>query len=182
MPGYGFGGVVDGQYVLGPFEECADIGGDNPVPFACFSQCLACGTLSDYDMSVSARYLDGLADRSFGLVLRFMDSNGDGLVDPADYYLDFEIRVFDQYYVLWEHDTNDNWNIVDDGFSDSIQTSRAANTLQATSYNGGSDIDVYVNGTPVSSVNVPFTQGTVGMTVGFRGVQIGFDDFSITGG
>jgi hypothetical protein len=182
VEGYGFGGVVDGEYVLGPFEECADIGGTASAPFACFTQCLACGVVSDYDMSVNVRYLDGLADRPFGMVLRFIDQNSDGLVDPADYYLDFEINVYTLEYAIWEHTTDNQWNLVGEGPSNAVQGSRNSNNLRAISYNGGANIDLYVNGVNVNTVNVPYADGTVGLSVGFRGVQVGFDDFTISGG
>lgn len=167
--------IADGIFSLGPFENCADVGTNQP--FGCFSQCLACGRVSEYDMQVDAAYLSGVTDRTFGMVLRFVDENGDGLVDPEDYYLDFELSIYDQYFVIWEH-MDGGWTTVANSFEGSIKPGKNVNTLRAVA--AGNEMDLYVNGNWVNGVTgVPFLAGTVGLVVGGRAIQAGFDDFSI---
>ena len=173
--------VYGGEFHLGQFADCADVGSNDP--YGCFSQCVACGTVSEYDMAAYARYVDGVTDRTFGLVLRFVDQNGNGLVDPNDYYLDFELSIWDQYFIIWEHLDNGTWNVLAESFESSIAGSHQTNHLRAVAYNGGSDIDIYINGTNVWSVTgLPYSEGAVGLAVGGRALEVAYDDFSITAG
>lgn len=166
-----------GIFRLGPFTQCADVGSDDP--YGCFSQCLVCGVVSDYEMQVDAAYLDGVSDRTFGMVLRFADSNGNNLVDSNDYYLDFSVSVYDQYFVVWEY-FNGSWSRVYNTFDGSIQPGTNINTLYAQSYGGGTEVDLYVNDTFVANIfNIPINTGTVGLAVGGRSIEAGFDNFEI---
>ncbi len=171
--------IADGVFYLGEFADCADVGSDNP--FGCFTQCLVCGTLSVYDMQVDAQYVSGVTDRTFGMVLRFVDFDNNGLVDPGDYYLDFELSIYDQYFVSWEHMPNGGWTRVFDAFDSNIRGGGKVNTLRAVAQNGGADIDFYINGGYANGVTgVPYTEGTVGLLVGGRALQVAFDNFDIT--
>jgi len=168
--------VVNGIFYLGEFNDCADVGTDSP--FGCFSSCLTCGYASNYDMQVDAAYSDGVTERTFGMVLRFVDNNGNGLVDRDDYYLDFELSIYDQYATIWEHRTDGKWYQVADGFVGDINPGRRVNTLHAIATNGGADIDFYINDAYVTTVtDIPFSEGTVGLVMGGRAMQVAFDNF-----
>lgn len=170
--------IDSGILRLGPFSNCADVGSNDP--YACFTQCLACGIVSEYEMQVDAAYLSGVSDRTFGMVLRFEDANGNAVVDGQDYYLDFSISVYDQYFVVWEYNRG-RWNRVYNTFSSAIRPGNNINTLYAYSYDSGSSIDLYVNGEFVANVfDIPATQGSVGLAVGGRAVEVGFDNFEIS--
>ena len=172
-------GISNGLYYLGEFADCSDVGSDNP--FGCFTQCLACGSLSAYDMQVDAQYVSGVTDRTFGLVLRFVDFDNNGLVDPGDYYLDFELSIYNQYFVVWEHMPNGGWTRVFDTFDSNIRGGGKVNTLRAVTTNSGADVDFYINGGYANGVvGVPYTEGTVGLVVGGRALQVAFDNFNIT--
>jgi S1-C subfamily serine protease len=171
--------IFNGIFYIGEFADCADVGSDEP--FACFSQCLTCGLASEYDMQVDAAYSDGVTDRTFGMVLRFVDYDGDGVVDRDDYYLDFELSIWDKYFIVWEHNTDGKWYVITDEFMDAIRPGRKVNTMRAIASNGGSDVDIYINDEWVSGVtNIPYTEGTVGLVVGGRAVQAAFDNFYFT--
>jgi len=169
--------VANGAFYLGKFSDCADIGSNNP--FGCFSTCLTCGKASDYEMAVDSTYINGVSGRTFGIVLRFVDNNGNGLVDSDDYYLDFEYSAFDGYYYVWEHRSDGKWYVIDQNYSKSIVLYSTVNHLRAVATNGGADIDVYANGDNwVTGVTkIPFTEGTVGLVIGGRALQAAFDNF-----
>ena len=171
--------IADGFFYLGEFADCSDVGSDNP--YGCFTQCLVCGTLSEYDMQVDAQYVSGVTDRTFGLVLRFVDFDANGLVDPGDYYIDLELSIYDQYFVVWEHLPDGGWTRVLSTFDGNIRGGSKVNTIRAVAQNGGADIDFYVNGGYVDGVTgVPYTEGTVGLLVGGRALQVAFDNFNVT--
>ncbi len=171
--------IKDGIFYLGPFSDCADVGSDNP--FGCFTQCLVCGQLTDYDMQVDTAYVSGVTDRTFGMVLRFVDNDNNGLVDKGDYYLDFELSIYDKYFVVWEHMPNGGWTRVLDKFEGSIRAGSKVNTLRAVSSKGGTEMDIYVNDNYVDGLTtIPYPTGTVGFVVGGRAVEAAFDNFNIT--
>ncbi|MBI4771347.1 MAG: hypothetical protein HY784_13285 [Chloroflexi bacterium] len=172
--------IADGVFYLGQFADCGDVGSGSA--FGCFSQCLACDYVSEYDMQVLAAYVDGVTERTFGLVLRFVDQNNDGLVNPEDYYLDFEISVYDKFFIVWEHLPGTGWQVLDQRVENNIAGGRKVNTLRAVAYDGGSSIDLYLNGTLVENIaGLPETSGTVGLVVGGRAIRVAFDDFEIEG-
>ncbi len=43
-----------------------------------------------------------------------MDGDGDGYLDPNEYFLDFELSVYNQYFVVFEHSTDGKWNKLDE--------------------------------------------------------------------
>jgi hypothetical protein len=132
-----------------------------------------------YDMQVDSGYVSGVTERTFGMVLRFVDNNGNGLVDSDDYYLDFELSIYDKYFIIWEHNTDGKWYVIDQKTDDSILAGRKVNNLRAVASNDGSDIDIYLNGSWVDGVTgIPFKEGTVGLVVGGRAMQAAFDNFS----
>jgi S1-C subfamily serine protease len=169
--------IQDGIFYLGQFADCADVGSDQP--FGCFTQCLTCGLANTYDMQVDSAYVSGVTERTFGMVLRFVDNNGNGLVDSDDYYLDFELSIYDKYFVIWEHRTDGKWYVIDQKTDGSILPGRKANNLRAVASNGGADVDIYLNGNWVDGVTgIPYKEGTVGLVVGGRAMQAAFDNFS----
>lgn len=173
--------ISDGVLLLGPFKECADVG-QASAPFGCFTQCISCGTVSDYDMQVDAAYISGRSDQTFGMVLRFQDVNNNGLVDKDDYYLDFELSVFDKFFAVYEHLAGGTWKTLDQRTEDNIAGGKQINTLRANSTEGGTKVALYLNGVNVETVTLDSasSSGTVGLAVGFRNMQAGFDNFSIT--
>ncbi len=168
--------ISGGTFYLGQFSDCADVGSDKP--FACFTQCLTCGYATDYDMIVDAAYVDGVTERTFGMVLRFVDNNGNGVVDPDDYYLDFELSIYDKFFILWEHNTDGKWYIVDQKNVEDINAGRKWNTMEAVTASGGTEVDIYINGTwAAGATGIPAPTGTVGLVVGGRAMQAAFDNF-----
>jgi hypothetical protein len=176
---FGSAAIADNVMLLGPFNDCGET--DNSGPFGCFSQCLWCGTLVDYDITVDAAYISGDQSQPFGMVVRFQDQNGNGLVDPEDYYLDFEISTADQYFAVYQHLPGEGWSTLDERQDPNIKVDEI-NTLRAYAYDGGTKIDLYLNGNLVEnvSVNPDSVYGTIGLVTGFAGMQAGFDNFSIT--
>lgn len=171
--------IADGLFFLGQFNDCADVGSDKP--FGCLARCLVCGYVSEYDMQVDAAYVNGVTDRTFGMILRFVDVDDDGLVDSEDYYIDFELSIYDQYFVVWEYLPGSGWSRIVRSFEGSIRGGTKVNTMRAVSYNGGTDIDIYINGNLVNGVTgVPYTEGYVGFVVGGRALQVAYDNFDIT--
>lgn len=173
--------ITGGVLLLGPFKECADVG-QGSAPFGCFTTCISCGVVGEYDMQVDAAYISGRSDQTFGMVLRFQDANDNGLVDSEDYYLDFELSVFDKFFAVYEHAANGSWSTLDQRTEDNIAGGKQINTLRANSYNGGAKIDLYLNGNNVETITLDSgsSSGSVGLAVGFRNMQAGFDNFSIT--
>ena len=176
--------ISDGVLLLGPFNECTDVG-QNSGPFGCFSQCLACGVVSEYDIQVDAAYISGRTDQTFGMVLRFQDANNNGLVDKEDYFLDFELSIYDQSFYVFEHLAGagiTDFPALDSRTETNIASGTQVNTLRAVSTNGGVNVDLYLNGTGVETITLDqaTSSGTVGLVVGFRNMQAGFDNFQIT--
>ncbi|MCL4559369.1 MAG: trypsin-like peptidase domain-containing protein [Chloroflexi bacterium] len=171
--------ITGGIFYLGQFTDCADVGSDNA--FGCFTQCLTCGYTSTYDMQVDAAYVDGVTDRTFGMVLRFIDNNDNGLVDSDDYYLDFELSIYDKYFIIWEHNTDGKWYVIDQKNATAIKAGRKVNTLRAIASNGGTDVDIYINDEWVDGIqSIPYPEGSVGLVVGGRAMQAAFDNFYFT--
>ncbi len=170
--------ITKGVLLLGPFNDCSEQGNS---PFGCFTQCLWCGTLVNYDISVDAAYISGDQKQPFGMVLRFQDANGNGLVDPEDYYLDFEISTADQFFAVYQHLPNGGgWSTLDQRQEANIK-SNDINTLRAVAHDDGTKIDLYLNGNEVENLDVKSgsAYGTIGLVTGFSGMQAGFDNFTI---
>ncbi|GAB4581039.1 MAG: hypothetical protein Fur0022_37840 [Anaerolineales bacterium] len=168
--------VANGILDIGPFSNCGTGAGES---FGCFSQCLWCGTLIEYNLTVDAAYLAGDPNQTYGMVLRFQDQNGNGLVDAEDYYLDFEISSANQYFAVYEHLPGRGWATLDERQDPTILAD--INTLNAYAYDLGHTIDVSINGVLVENISVPteYAYGTVGLVVGFAGMRAGFDNFII---
>jgi hypothetical protein len=115
------------------------------------------------------------------MVVRFQDQNGNGLVDPEDYYLDFEISTEDQYFAVYQHLPNEGWTTLDERQDPNIKVNEI-NNLRAYAYNDGGTIELYLNGNLVETLTVQpdSAYGTVGLVTGFAGMQAGFDNFNIT--
>ncbi|MBI3243657.1 MAG: hypothetical protein HYZ49_15340 [Chloroflexi bacterium] len=172
-------GIANGVFYLGPFDECSDI--DDSTPFGCFTLCIACGYVSEYDMKVDVAYVDGVSSRLFGLILRFIDNDGDGFAHEGDYLLYFGLSVYDQFFRIWERNTDGKWYLVAESFEGSIRGGSKINTLRAVSYDSGSAMDLYINDTKVNTVtDIPYDSGAVGFVLDGRAVTIGFDDFEIS--
>lgn len=170
--------ITDGVVLLGPFSDCADT--DSSGPFGCFTQCLWCGVLTDYDIQVDAAYIAGDANQTFGMVLRFQDQNHNGYVDPEDYYLDFEISTGTKSIGVYQHVPNEGWKTLDQRTEGNIMD--GINTMRAYAYDNGKTIELYLNGAQVEVLTLTDKSfyGTVGLVVGYQGMQAGFDNFQIT--
>jgi len=176
---FGSSKVDKGVLLLGPFNDCSENG---DTPFGCFTQCLWCGTLVNYDISADAAYISGDASSTFGLVLRFQDANGNGLVDPEDYFLDYEISAAEQHFYVYQHlPDGGGWSTLDERQDDTILKDDI-NTLRAFAHDDGTKIDLYLNGSLIENLDVKAgsAYGTIGLVTGFKGMQAGFDNFNIT--
>ncbi len=140
-----------------------------------------CGYLSEYDMKVDVAYVDGVSSRLFGLLLRFVDNDGDGFAHEGDYLLYFGLSVYNQRFRIWERNTDGKWYLLADSFEGSINPGSKINTLRAVSYDGGTAMDLYINDTKVNTVTgVPYESGAIGLVLDGRAVTIAFDDFEIS--
>ncbi len=172
-------GIGNGVFYLGPFAECSDV--DDTTPFGCFTLCIVCGYLSEYDMKVDVAYVDGVSSRLFGLLLRFVDNDGDGFAHQGDYLLYFGLSVYNQRFRIWERNTDGKWYLLGDSFEGSINPGSQINTLRAVSYDGGTAMDLYINDTKVNTVTgVPYDSGAIGLVLDGRAVTIAFDNFEIS--
>ena len=182
--------VTDGEFYLGQFTDCGDLAAD--APFGCLSTCLACGVASDYEMTVDVRYVDGISERTYGLVLQFNDVNGNGIVDSEDFYVEFQISAFTAYYIqtvqVRTHFAGDpvgaaSWLQLWYVAKDFTNSGYGTNTLDAIASKSGTSFDLYVNGNYLKTVTIPDTdhsEGRVGVSLSGRRVQVAFDNFNFT--
>jgi hypothetical protein len=183
--------VAEGEFFLGPFADCGDLQAD--TPYGCFSICLWCGVLTDYEASVDVRYVDGISERTYGIVLQFEDVNGNNWVDEEDYYLEYQVSAFTAFYTdnlyLREHVAGDpvganGFNFVRRWDARPITNDTyGTNRLGVVVTNSGTNFDLYLNDNFVDTVSfdgVSFSEGQIGLSISGRSVQVAFDDFTIT--
>jgi len=181
--------ITGGEFYMGQFTDCGDLAADSQ--FGCFSTCLSCGLVADYGMVVDVRYVDGISERTYGLVMQFVDENGNSVVDREDFYTEFQISAFTSYYIqnvqVRTHFPGnpvgiDSWDQIWYDARDYTNAGYGANTLGVKSFDGGTSFELYVNDNYIDTVSKPtdeFSQGSVGISLSGRRVQVAFDNFAI---
>jgi hypothetical protein len=184
--------VTDQAYLLGPFEQCAnDVGNfDNPV--GCNAVCETCGAnLRNFHFNVHFSFEEGLSDRSFGLILRFVDKDNDTMLDYEDYLLSLGFNIATNQFSVYLHtpDRIDPWSVVKSGQAGLLSPGRM-NRIEITTSNKGRLMDVFLNQARIVILTADPPQpgetlvtewadsGAVGFLVLGRGVQARFDNFS----
>lgn len=185
--------ITDQAYLLGPFGQCAnDVGNfDNPV--ACNAVCQTCGAnLRSFRLNVQFSFEEGLSDRSFGLILRFVDENQDAMLDYEDYLLALGFNPLASNFSLYLHIPNriEPWSVVKSGQAGILRPGRM-NRLEITASNQGRLMDVFLNQARILTLTADDPQpgetlvpewadsGAVGFIILGRGVQARFDNFSL---
>ena len=139
--------IENGALFLGPFEQCAEDVAAFDAPINCTAVCQTCGSgLMNYRMELDISFADGLSDKGFGVVLRFVDHNGDMLLDREDYYLVLMFNTFENEWSIFVHipDEVAPWYWVKSG-SAGMRAQNAPNKLEITSSNSGRMIDIFLN-------------------------------------
>ncbi|HEY4666843.1 MAG TPA: hypothetical protein VIH26_06025 [Anaerolineales bacterium] len=183
--------VRDGALFLGPYEECANDLANFDQPVGCMVVCESCGrSLSDYHLKVAFTFEDGLSDREFGVILRLVDQNVDGLLDREDYLLALGFNVFENGWRVYLHEPDllDPWREISSGQAGFLQAGRM-NELEVTVTQGGRLMEIGLNqrsldtltggdADPGQRVVTPWSDtGAVGLIGLGRGVQARFDNF-----
>jgi len=185
--------ILDGEYLLGPFDECANDVQNFDDPVDCNAVCQSCGTdISNYHLKAQAAFKDGISEREYGVILRFVDEDGDGMLDYEDYLLAFGIDTFNSKFHVYVHIPNDldPWHTVASGHAPIRIPPRRPNHIEVVASNDGQTIEIIFNqesivtltgGTAQSGerfVEEWASSGAVGLVTLGRGVQASFDNFS----
>lgn len=189
--------TADGSLLLGPYESCANDVANFDAPVDCLSVCVSCGSaLRDYQLTTSLAFSEGLSDREFGVILRFVDENGNGLIDRPDYLLAIGFNSYANRWTLYLHvpDQRSPWVELKTGRAGFLTMGRL-NYLTASASDHGRRMEVFLNDSrlviltgdhpePGEVLIDPWAEsGEVGLLVLGRGVQARFDDFALaTGG
>jgi hypothetical protein len=185
--------VSDGAYLLGPFHECAnDVGNfDNPV--GCNAVCQTCGSdLTNFQLNLQFTFEDGLSERYFGVILRFVDENGDTMLDAEDYLLALGFDTFNNRFTVYIHVPNkiEPWSVVKAGQAGLLRPGRL-NRLEITATNNGRTMDITLNEARIVILTAddPYPgetlvrdwadSGAVGFLILGRRVQARYDNFSL---
>jgi len=183
--------IQNGALLVGPFEQCAEDVASFDAPVNCIAVCQTCGTgLMNYHMELDIAFSDGLSDKGFGVVLRFVDENGDMLLDREDYYLDFAFNTFENEWSIFVHvpDEVNPWYRVKSGPA-GMRARNAPNKLEVTASNNGRIIDIFLNDSRLAKLTADAPQpgetlieewadsGAVGFTATGRRVQGRYDNF-----
>lgn len=186
--------LQDGALILGPYEECANDVANFDEPVGCMVVCQVCGRdLTNYRLRVNFTFEDGLSDREFGVILRLVDEDVDGLLDREDYLLALGFNVFDNRWRIYLHEPDrlDPWRRVSSGAAGFLQPGRM-NELEVTVTEGGQLMLIMLNerflerltggkADPGQRPVAPWMDsGAVGLIGLGRGVQARFDNFVIT--
>jgi len=181
----------DGALFLGPYDECANDVANFDLPVDCMVVCETCGRgLSNYHLKVRFAFEDGLSDREFGVILRLLDQDVDGLLDREDYLLALGFNIFDNSWHVYLHEPDklDPWSSVSSGQAGFLQAGRM-NELEITVTEDGRLMEIRLNqrflelltGDEAEPGRRPvspwFDSGAVGLIGLGRGVQARFDDF-----
>lgn len=136
----------DSGLVMGPFESCALTSAQFPV--GCVAVCVACGQPAVYNITVDTNFYDGVSDRFFGVILRFVDENGDQAIDDGDYVLGWVYNAFQGVWRLYEHDPEKvaNWLILEEGQANMPDGIRQPTTLELVASEKGTKFDIIMNG------------------------------------
>lgn len=183
--------IQNGAMLVGPFATCAEDVASFDEPVNCIAVCQACGSeSSNYHMLLDIAFSDGLSDKGFGVVLRFVDHNGDMMLDREDYYLDLSFNAFENEWSVFVHvpDEIRPWYRVKSGPA-GLRARSAPNKLEITASNNGRLIDVFLNDKRLVMLTADAPQpgetlieewaerGAVGFTTTGRRVQARYDNF-----
>jgi hypothetical protein len=183
--------IQNGSLLLGPFEQCAEDVAAFDSPINCNAVCLTCGAnLTNYRMQADISFADGLSDKQWGIILRFVDENGNGLLDREDYLMVIGFDVFDNAWAIFVHVPNavSPWFHVKSGAA-GLRGQNSPNRFEATASNNGRMIDVRLNDKRLVLLTADAPQpgetlikdwvdsGSVGFVDLGRRVQARFDNF-----
>ncbi len=154
----GFFNLFDGIRIendalfMGPFEKCAlDVG---RASAGCLAVCTACGFATDFSMTYESSFVDGRPWKLFGVALRFLDEDEDGIIDPEDYFLGwaYSVAVRSEFpearWTMYEHlpnATNNPWVFLDSEISNLPPTPRLPSLIRIESSENGKYIEIYMN-------------------------------------
>jgi hypothetical protein len=185
------GSLNDGALLVGPFEECANDVANFDAPVGCLVVCQTCGTaVSNYHLTVSFAFEEGVSEREFGVILRLADADGDGLLDREDYLLALGFNIFENRWRVYLHEPDklDPWRVVSSDQAGFLQSGRM-NQLEVSVSDGGGLMEIRLNeqqlerltggqAEPGQRLVEPWIDaGAVGFIGLGRGVQARFDDF-----
>lgn len=183
--------IQNGALLLGPFEQCAEDVAAFDVPLDCNAVCLTCGAnLTNYRMQADISFAEGLSDKQWGVILRFVDENGDGLLDREDYLLVIGFDVFDNAWSIFYHipDALAPWYHVKSGAA-GLRGQNLPNRFEAIASNEGRMIEIRLNDKRLVLLTADAPQpgetlikdwaasGSVGFANLGRRVQARFDNF-----
>lgn len=183
--------IEDQALLVGPYESCANDVGNFDAPVDCLVICTACGdNLAEYRMEFNFTFEEGLTDREFGVVLRFVDQNGDHLIDRPDYLLALGFNVFHNRLRLYLHEPDkiEPWVRLADRQAGFLRPGRL-NHVEVQAAEGGRQMLVYLNESlilhltgddpaPGERLVQPWADaGSVGFLGLGRGVTARFDNF-----
>jgi hypothetical protein len=183
--------IQNGALLLGPFDQCAEDVAAFDSPINCNAVCLTCGAnLIDYHMQADISFADGLSDKQWGVILRFADANGNGLLDREDYLLVIGFDVYDNAWSIYYHipDALSPWYHVKSGAA-GLRGQNLPNRFEATASNNGRMIEIRLNDKRLVLLTADAPQpgetlikdwaesGAVGFVDLGRRVQARFDNF-----
>lgn len=183
--------ISEGGLLIGPYELCANDVGNFDQPVGCLTVCQECGAnLSEYELEVKFTFEDGLTDREFGVVLRFVDENQDSMLDRPDYLLALGFNIYQNRWRLYLHEPDriEPWRVIASGDAGFLRAGRM-NELEVLATEDGQLIEIRMNerfltlltgDTPEPGERLvqPWaSSGSVGLIGLGRGVQARFDDF-----
>jgi len=161
--------VSDGALLMGPYPT--ELKG-NPY----YTICSACGTATNYKMSVDTWFVDGASDRGFGLLLRENDGN----------LIDLEVSTW-QVYGVWTYNPSlatttefKGWGAITDGWVEGwLKPGRAVNHVDVIMKTEGGQmtLTVTINDKGGRALNVESGSGNVGLLVGMHSLGVAFDNF-----
>lgn len=162
----------DGALYRGPYKPSSD-----QKSYSYIAPCEDCSTPTFFRMSVDVSYVEGPADRGFGLAW--------GITD--DSFTEFEITTF-QFALIFQCDELTQTCEVlnrryEEAFSGLLNPGEATNRIevvfQPASMEGRGDLFVNINGKNDYVIyNLEPAVGQVGLLVGFHSIGVKFDNFN----
>jgi hypothetical protein len=189
--------IENGSLFMGKFEKCADFSLELDQPQGCLAICKTCGEVSDYDIRFEITYDSGRTDQPVGFALRFVDKNGNQMIDRDDYFLGWVYTYYPgKPWILWEHVPMDyaGWHNLKQGEPNLRGKSTKPIIFRIISFNSGHRIALYMNDTlmfkiqnedPEKTERIFYMKdmpnsGLIGFWVGARDVKIKGDNVTFT--
>lgn len=188
--------IEDGALLIGPYESCANDVANFDEPVGCITVCEACGrTLSEYKLEVEFTFEDGLSDREFGVALRFVDEDGDSMLDRPDFLLALGFNIFENRWRIYLHEPEkiEPWRVIASDQAGFLRPGRM-NQLEVLATESGSLMEIRLNDRflarltgdppePGQRLVEPWQDaGALGIIGLGRGVKARFDNFTLTPG